>query len=70
MKWHGNLTLKMGDKEDTYSPSTLETERYSESGIAIKSTSLDGRGTAILHMTPSECKELIKALIDSICLGV
>jgi len=28
MKWSGNITLEMDGKEDTYSPGSIEVDRY------------------------------------------
>ena len=60
MKWTGNITLKMDDKEDTYSPGTIEVEKYSEAGIALTFVSKEGRGKAVIRLSPEEFIELIE----------
>jgi len=65
-KWTGNMTLKMDEKEDTYSPGTVEVKKYTEVGIALEFTSKEGRGKATIRFSPEYCKTLIKKLIDSV----
>ena len=64
MEWSGNITLKMDDREDTYSSGTMEVERYSEPGIALKFSSKEGRAKAVIRLGPEDSKKLIKKLID------
>jgi len=62
MKWAGNLTLKMDEKEDTYSPGSIEAERYAEDAIALKLSSSDNRGIVTVRLSKEECKNLINEL--------
>ncbi len=66
MKWSGNITLKMDGKEDTYSPGSIEVDRYEEESIALKVTSGDDRAKAVIRFSVQECRALITELIHSL----
>ncbi|GAH80082.1 unnamed protein product [marine sediment metagenome] len=66
MKWSGNITLKMDGKEDTYSPGSIEVDRYGDEAIALNTTSGDERAKAVIRFSVRECKALIAELIDSL----
>ena len=58
--------LKMDEKEDTYSPGTIEVERYGEDAIALRLGGREGRANVILSFTKGDCKELIKKLTENL----
>jgi len=63
--WTGNITVKVDGKEDTYSPlGSLEVEKYSEVGFALKIAAGEGRCNVVIRMTRKDCKELIKKFLD------
>ena len=66
MKWNGNITLEMDGKEDTYSPGSIEIDRYGVESIALKATSGDERAIAVIRFSAQECKALITELIHSL----
>ena len=66
MKRSGNITLEMDGKEDTYSPGSIEVDRYEEQAIALKVSSGDGRAKAVIRFSPQECKALTTELIHSL----
>jgi hypothetical protein len=64
--WQGNVTLKMDEKEDTYSPGSIEVERYGEDAIALKLSGGEGRASVVLRFTKGDCKALIRKLTESL----
>jgi len=62
VKWDGNMTLKMDGREDTFGPGSMEVERYEEEAIALKATSRDGRGSAVIRFSRQDGKKLINEL--------
>ncbi|MBA7572048.1 hypothetical protein ES708_13823 [subsurface metagenome] len=66
MKWSGNITLEMDGKEDTYSPGSIEVDRYEVEAIALKVTSEDERAKAVIRFSAQECRALITELIHSL----
>jgi hypothetical protein len=62
MKWTGNITIKVEDKEDTYPPDAIDVERYSDKGISLKFKTLGKRAEVTVRMNPEECKSLIELL--------
>lgn len=65
LAWHGNMTVKMDDKEDTYSPvGDIEVEQYSDTGFALKIVSGEGRCTVIMRMTKENCREMIRKFVE------
>ena len=66
MKWSGNITLEMDGKEDTYSPGSIEVDRYEVEAIALKATSGDERAKAVIRFSVQECRALITELIHSL----
>ena len=66
MKCTGNITLEMDGKEDTYSLGSIEVERYGVESVALKATSGDERGIAVIRSSTQECKSLITELIHSL----
>ena len=66
MKWSGNITLEMDGKEDTFSPGSIEIDRYEVESIALKVTSGDERAKAVIRFSTQECKVLITELIHSL----
>jgi len=66
MKWSGNITLEMDGKEDTYSPGSIEVDRYEVEAIALKVTSGDERAKAVIRFSVQECRALITELIHSL----
>lgn len=65
MKWTGNLTLKMDEKEDTYGPGSIQVERY-EGEFKLKLTDVDDRAGATAQLNKDELKTLINELIQSL----
>ena len=66
MKWSGNITLEMDGKGDTYSPGSIEVDRYEVESIALKMTSGDERAKAVIRFSVQECRALITELINSL----
>ena len=66
MKWTGDITLEMDGKEDTYSPGSIEVDRYGDEPIALKVTSGDERAKAVIRFSVQECKALTMELIYSL----
>ncbi len=66
MKWSGNITLEMDGKEDTYSPGSIEVDRYEVEAISLKATSGDERAKAVIRFSVQECRALITELIHSL----
>ena len=66
MKWSGNITLEMDGKEDTYSPGSIEVDRYEVEAFALKVTSEDERAKAVIRFSFQECRALITELIHSL----
>ena len=66
MKFTGNITLEMDGKEDTYSPGSMEVDRYDAEAVALKVTSGDGRGKAVIRFSTKECHSLVTELINSL----
>ena len=64
--WQGNITLKMDEREDTYSPGSTEVERYGEDAIALKLSGGEGRANVVLRFSKGDCKELIRKLTESL----
>jgi hypothetical protein len=62
MKWTGNITIKIEDKEDTYPPDAIEVKRYSDAGISLKFKTLGKRAEVTVRISPEECKSLIELL--------
>lgn len=65
MKWTGNITIKIEDKEATYSPDTIDVERYSDVGISLKFKTLEKRAEVTVRLSPKECKSLIDLLKEA-----
>ncbi len=66
MRWSGNITLEMDGNEDTYSPGSIEVDRYRDEAIALKVTSGDERAKAVIRFSMQECRALITELINSL----
>jgi len=66
MKWSGNITLEMDGNWDTYSPGSIEVDRYEGESIALKVTSGDKRGKVIIRLSVQEFRALITELINSL----
>lgn len=64
--WQGNITLKMDEREDTYSPGSIEVERYGEDAIALKVIGGQERASVVLRFTKVDCKELMRKLTESL----
>lgn len=65
--WSGNITLKMDEKEDTYSPvGSIEVERYGEKAFALKIVGGDGRCSVIMRMGQEDCVEMIKKFAEAL----
>lgn len=65
LAWQGNVTVKMDEKEDTYSPlGDIEVEQYSDVGFALKIAGGEGRCSVIMRMTKEDCKEMIKKFVE------
>jgi hypothetical protein len=64
--WTGNITVKMDDSENTFGPGSIEVERYSTEGIALRISSIDDRGSVVIRFSPRDCKELIVKLTQSL----
>jgi len=63
--WSGNITLKMDENEATYSPvGSVEVEKYSEVGFALKIEAGEGRCSVIMRMDREDCKEIIKKFLE------
>ena len=60
------MTLEMDGKEDTYSPGSIELERYGEKSIGLKATSGDKRAIAVIRFSVQECIGLISELIRTL----
>ena len=69
MKWTGNITVRINNEQDTYSPGIVEVERYSEFGVALKFESHGGRVEVVVRMSPEECKKLSELLRKAIAKG-
>ena len=66
VEWDENMTLKMDGREDTFRLGSMEVERYEEDAIALKATSRDGRGSAVIRFSRQEGKKLINELIRGV----
>ncbi|GAI56840.1 unnamed protein product [marine sediment metagenome] len=66
MKWTGNLTLKMDEKEDTYGPGSIQVERYAGEFFKLKLTDVDNRAGATAQFNKDELKTLINELTQSL----
>jgi len=64
MKWTGNLTLKMDNKEDTYSPGTIHIQEYTKGAFSLEFMEPDERAVAKVRMGREEYKELIQKLLS------
>lgn len=67
MKWSGgNITVRIDDKEDTYSPGAMEAEQYSDGAFSLKVTDDQGKYTVVVRMNKEELKELMRELLKTI----
>lgn len=64
--WQGNLTLSMDGREVTYGPGAMETEKYAETAIALKITSVDNRAEVVVKFSRDDCKRLIEILLRTL----
>jgi Arc/MetJ-type ribon-helix-helix transcriptional regulator len=63
--WGGNITVKMDEKEDTYSPvGDIEIEKYSDVGFALKIVGGEGRCSVTMSMTEKDCKEMVQKFVE------
>jgi len=64
--WDGNITLRIDEKEDTFSPEgSIEVEKYGKEpeAFALKIVGGNGRCSVVVRMGREDCKELIKRII-------
>lgn len=66
MIWSGNIKLKMGEKEGTYSLDSIEVKRYAKDAFALEITSKNQRAKAIIPLSRQECKSLVVELTQSL----
>ena len=65
MKWTGNLTLRMGGKEDTYSPGSIQIKEYKSDPVALEFLSHDEQdGAAIARFNLEEWNNFVKEVLD------
>lgn len=59
--WSGNITLRMDEKEDTYSPvGSMEIEKYGEDAFRLKIVGGEGRCSATMRMNRKDCEEIMR----------
>ena len=66
MMWSGNITLKMEEKEATYSLDSIEVKRHAKDALALEITSKGQRAKAIIPLSRQECKRLVAELTQSL----
>ena len=66
MMWSGNITLKMDEKEDTYSLDSIEVKRHAKDTLALEITGKDQRAKAVIPLSRQECKSLVVELTQSL----
>ena len=66
MMWSGNITLKMEEKEATYSLDSIEVKRHAKDALALEITSKGQRAKAIIPLSRQECKSLVAELTHSL----
>lgn len=67
MKWSsGNITVRIDDKEDTYSLGAMEAEQYSDGAFSLKVTDDQGKYTVVVRMNKEDLIELMRELLKTI----
>ena len=66
MMWSGNITLKMEEKEATYSLDSIEVKRHAKDALALEITTKGRRAKAVIPLSRQECKSLVEELTHSL----
>jgi hypothetical protein len=66
INWSGNMTLKMGGKEESYLLDSIEVKQDTKNTLTLKITGKGEEAKVVIPLSQQECKRLVGELIQSI----